>query len=378
MLLSYEPLLNRQRAITGTRLLAHRQPNGPSIGEALNRLAECWPGQRTVLLALRGPLDSADLRAWQPPVNALVEIRLADFADHDALVEDLRARNVSLCLSGVNAATPLPQGEFRFLLATPGFKPDGAFPGILIAEAPLDTEAFEDCLKRGFGGASGWFFLESLARPPLQAQAKKLSPAHAHLVRLLNLVRNGAEVSQIEAALKQDVALSFKLLRYINSAGFGLSCEIQSFRHAVTILGYQTLNKWLSMLLVTASKDPAAPALMQAAVVRGRLMELLGAGFFAKAELDNLFITGAFSLLDALLGAPLADILELMRLPEAINDALLKGEGIYAPFLALARTVEGGDGAALARQVETLGLEPEACNRAVLSALGFADSLLVG
>ena len=378
MLLSYQPLLNRQRAITGTRLLAHRQASGPAIGEALNRLAECWPGQRTVLLALRGPLDGADLRAWQPPANALVEIRLADFTEHDALVEDLRARNVSLCLSGVTAACQVPKGDFRFLLASPSLKPDGALPGILIAEEPADGQAFEDCLKRGFGGASGWFFLETQTQPTVPARTKKLSPGHAQLVRLLNLVRNGADVKDIEAALKQDVALSFKLLRYINSAGFGLQCEIQSFRHAVTILGYQKLNKWLSMLLVTASKDPAAPALMQAAVVRGRLMELLGAGFFDKAELDNLFITGAFSLLEALLGAPLTEILELMRLPEAIDDALLRGEGIYAPFLALARAVEGGDGPALARQVEDLGLQAEACNRAVLSALSFADSLLAG
>ena len=378
MLLSYEPLLNRQRAITGTRLLAHRQSVGPAIGEALNLLADYWPGQRTVLLALRGPLDSADLQAWRPPANALVEIRLPDFAEHDALVEDLRARNVSLCLSGLTAASRVPEGDFRFLLAAPSLKPDSDLPGILIAEEPADGQAFEDCLKRGFGGASGWFFLEANAQPPAQARAKKLSPAHAHLVRLLNLVRNGAEVKEIEAALKQDVALSFKLLRYINSAGFGLQCEIQSFRHAVTILGYQKLNKWLSMLLVTASKDPSAPALMQAAVVRGRLMELLGAGFFDKAELDNLFITGAFSLLEALLGAPLTEILELMRLPEAIDDALLRGEGLYAPFLALAQAVEGSDGPLLAQQIETLGLQPEACNRAVLSALSFADSLLVG
>lgn len=376
MLLSYEPLLNRQRAITGTRLFAHRQASGPTIGAALNELEEVWPGQRTVLLALRGALDSADLHAWQAPANALVELSLADYEAHGALVTDLRAREVSLCLSGVTAGAAVPDGDFRFLLAAPNLKPGAGLPGILIAEGPANVAAFEDCLARGFAGASGWFFLES--QPQLPGKVKKLSPGHAHIVRLLNLVRNGAEVRDIEAALKQDVALSFKLLRYINSAGFGLQCEIQSFRHAVTILGYQKLNKWLSMLLVTASKDPAAPALMQAAVVRGRLMELLGADFFGKSELDNLFITGAFSLLDVLLGAPLTEILELMRLPEAIDDALLRGEGIYAPFLALARAVEGGDGPALARQVEDLGLQAEACNRAVLSALSFADSLLAG
>jgi c-di-GMP-related signal transduction protein len=110
--------------------------------------------------------------------------------------------------------------------------------------------------------------------------------------------------------------MSYKLLRYINSAGFGLSCEIQSFRHAVNMLGYDKLNRWLSLLLATASKDPMAPALMYTALLRGRLMELLSAGLVDKAEYDNLFITGAFSLLDVLLGVGMEQALDAMRLPD--------------------------------------------------------------
>src|SRR5690606_30053898 len=111
---------------------------------------------------------------------------------------------------------------------------------------------------------------------------------------LLNLVRRNGDIRDIETVLKQDLALSYKLLRYINSAGFGLMYEIQSFRHAVNILGYDALNKWLSLLLVTDSRDPSAPALMQTAITRGRFMEEAGAGHVDADERDNLFITGAF------------------------------------------------------------------------------------
>ena len=70
----------------------------------------------------------------------------------------------------------------------------------------------------------------------------------------------------------------------------------------MTILGYNKLNKWLSLLLATASKDPMAPALMHTALTRARLMEVLAQGLVDRQEYDNLFITGAFSVLDALLG----------------------------------------------------------------------------
>ena len=99
-----------------------------------------------------------------------------------------------------------------------------------------DSQGFQDCLDAGVNAAASWFF-----KHPTKAPAKALSPGQAQIVRVLNLVRKNADIKEIEAALKQDVALSYKLLRYINSAGFGLSCEVQSFRHAVTILGYLSL-----------------------------------------------------------------------------------------------------------------------------------------
>ena len=183
---------------------------------------------------------------------------------------------------------------------------------------------------------------------------------------------------EIENALKRDVTLSFKLLRYINSAGFGLSCEIQSFRHAVSILGFDKLHKWLSLLLVTASKDPAAPALMQTAIARGRFMEIVGAAFFEREQTDNLFITGAFSLLDLLLGAGIDQAIEEMHLPAPITDALLRREGVYAPFLDLAVACEHATDVDLLAKAEALQLTPDRLTRAQLESLSFADSVQLG
>ncbi len=376
VLITREPVLNRNRAVTATRLIVHVPP-GPQAcalaADELDRLAEAWPGQRTVFVGLAGTVPDAGLLAWRVPENAMIEIPAAALGDPAMadLMQRLSAAGMPMCLDGYRPGLGLPAGiGFRFILADAAATIDGA-PGLMLAKNVVDNTQFDTCIQKGFGGAAGWFFLRG-AKP-----AKQLNPSHAQIVRLLNLVRGNADIKDIEAVLKQDVALSFKLLRYINSAGFGLTVKIQSFRHAVTMLGYDKLNRWLSLLLVTSSKDPAAPGLMQAAIARGRLMELAAKAHFDKNELDNLFITGAFSLLDTLLGVLMETALKDMHLPEQINRALIAGEGSYAPFLGLALAAERGDYGAYAADVEALQLAPHAVNRAQLEALKFADSLEV-
>ncbi|MEI2421892.1 hypothetical protein V6O07_16570, partial [Arthrospira platensis SPKY2] len=107
----------------------------------------------------------------------------------------------------------------------------------------------------------------------------------------------------------------------------------------------------------------------------GHFMEQLGAAFFPKSEVDNLFITGAFSLLPNLLGTSMQAVLEEMSLPESVVDALLHEEGEFAAFLKLAKAAESFDATALLKQVEELQLDPEQVNRALLASLSFADNL---
>lgn len=370
--LTREAVLNKNRAITANRLIVH----APSIKAAIETLTGCagqWPRRYTVFLSLGRLVPTPDLLEWQIPENVMVEIPAQTLAhpQTQALMKGLREVDVSMCLTWHVPGGKLGDGgDWRFVITDVRKHPapdSGA--GLSLAWGLADSESFEAAIDRGYDGASGWFFLRS------KETRKELAPSHAQIVRLMNLVRHNADIRDIEAVLKQDVALSYKLLRHINSVGFGLMCEIQSFRHAVTILGYNKLHKWLSLLLVTASRDPSAAALMQTAIARGHFMERAGSKFFDKSQSDNLFITGAFSLLDTLLGSAMPAILEEMHLPEAVSDALLRGEGVYAPFLALARSVESFDAAALIRQADELQISTREVNEAMLAGLSFADSL---
>jgi len=375
VLITREPVINKQRAITANRLVLHA-PTVPAAVATLNGLADSWPASHPVFVSLGRLVPTAELMDWQMPANAMVEIPAPALAYEQTrnLILQLQAAGIQMCVSWYSEGAQIPPGaEFRFALADGNklAQPKG-LPGIGIATGLPDLPSFARAVQGGYDGASGWFFLHGVPA------AKEIAPSHAQIVRLMNLVRNEAEVKEIEAALKQDVALSYKLLRYINSPAFGLMVEVQSFRHAVTILGMEKLNKWLSLLLVSASKDPNAPAIMQAAIARGRFMELIGAPFVEKGQADNLFITGAFSLIHVLLGTTTEAVLGEMSLPEPITDALLRGDGLYKPFLDLAIACERLDPAALQEHVAKLRLRADTVSQALVASVAFADSLQFG
>ncbi|NTV96749.1 MAG: EAL domain-containing protein [Thiobacillus sp.] len=240
----------------------------------------------------------------------------------------------------------------------------------LVAEKVETQEVFDWCQQLGFHYFQGYYFAH-----PEHLMARVLNPGHATLLRLLDMVRKDADIKDIEAALKTDVALTFKLLRYINSAGFGLSCEVQSIRHAVSILGMKPLYRWLTLLLATAGTHPASPAQARTAITRGRLCELLGSHSMSKAEQDNLFITGVFSLLDAMLDTPMDDILDRLVIPEDIAEALLHRGGLYGPILALAEACESQNPERIEEQAMALMLTPEQVTRDHLQALAWIEQI---
>ena len=167
--------------------------------------------------------------------------------------------------------------------------------------------------------------------------------SYASLIKLLNMVVREAEVTEVEELLKREPGLAYKLLRYINSAGFGLRVEITSFRHAVMTVGLKRLFRWTALLIASTPAGNIAPAVGTLAIVRGRMMELMALRRLPPVEADMAFVTGMFSMLDTLLGMPLEDALALVTLPPSVTDALLEGNGVFACYLNTARACETAD-----------------------------------
>jgi EAL and modified HD-GYP domain-containing signal transduction protein len=179
----------------------------------------------------------------------------------------------------------------------------------------------------------------------------------------------------MERVLKADPTLAFRLLKFINSAAFGLRVEVSSFKHALMLLGFVRLKRWLSLLLVSATREPASRPLIRLAVLRGFLMEELAKAQGQEELRGEMFICGVFSLLDQLMRQPFADLLEHVPMPARVQVTLLGGSGPYADHLALLDAIEGASLTDLREVALRMRLMPEALNKAILSALASAREL---
>ena len=240
----------------------------------------------------------------------------------------------------------------------------------LIAEKVETADQYEMVSKLGVTLYQGYWFTK-----PVLITGQTLRPAQAAIIQLINLVRKQASTAEIEEVLKREPTLSFNLLRFINSSGFGLNREITSFRHAVMLLGLKKLFRWAALLMTTSRAAGSSAAVGSMAVVRGRLMELLAIELLPPEECDNAFVVGVFSLLDTMLGMPLGKALEGISLPESVTDALLHKTGVFAPFLALTQACENADDEAFARTADSLKLSNQQVNWAHLQALAWAETL---
>ena len=241
----------------------------------------------------------------------------------------------------------------------------------LIAAKVETPQHYETALRQGVQLFQGYLFAR-----PAEVHTQLLAPGQAHIIELINLLRQQASTEAIEEVLKKDAGLAFNLMRMINSAGFGLRREVTSFREAVMILGLRKLFRWAALLFTATRDGGPPPAICQAAVVRGRLMELLAheAGMGVE-QADQAFVTGLFSLLDAMLPMPLAAALALISVPETVSSALLHEEGPLAMLLMLAKACESSDDAAFDQAARSLSLSSTQINGAHLQALAWTDHL---
>ena len=227
---------------------------------------------------------------------------------------------------------------------------------------------FEACKTFGFDIYQGQFFAKHET-----IVSNRLDPSRARIVEIFNLVMNKADIYAIEDAFKHDVALCYSLLCYINSVGIGMQYKASSIRNAIMLLGYDFLWRWLSLLVYAGIDLSAAQrVLLNTAIIRGRLTELLGQINLPTKEANALFVVGNFSLLDALLGIPMEQALKRINLPQEITSALLTHEGKYAPYLELALAFESNHWTKAVRLCAQLNIELGAATRAHLAAIEWA------
>ncbi|HEX8980156.1 MAG TPA: HDOD domain-containing protein [Parasulfuritortus sp.] len=241
----------------------------------------------------------------------------------------------------------------------------------LIAANVDSEETLAVCRKLGFERFQGRFLSQ-----PRRSAARKLESNVVQVMDLLNLARARAPIEQLEDAFKRNAALTYRLLRYINSPANGLDRSMQSIGQALMWLGHEPLYRWLTLLLFSSERtDGRGSALLRNALVRARFMENLGAERLDRSLRGGLFIVGILSQLDALLDMPLAEAVVPLHLPAPMAEALLEGKGPYAPYLILARACENFDQEAVERQAQSNQLSATEVNLAHVNALVWSETL---
>jgi EAL and modified HD-GYP domain-containing signal transduction protein len=390
--LAYSPVIDRNRAVIATRLTVFPQQQGSRLdaGALLTALAEVWPvGGGEVWLNVLSESLLHDLMHAQPASHISIEIPafMATEPENLEAICQLHANGNALLLKG-RPFKELPRevlpcfklsiidlADDRRVDQTHGgvgTTSDGFVRTISHVQSGITTVTdMEACFRRGAVSVLGWPIDDAIQSGTRSAE----QPALQAIVMLIDQVHKEADIEDLENTLKRDPPLAYKLLRYINSPAFGLSVEISSFRHAIMVLGYQRLKRWLALLLATASKDPNMRPVMYAAVRRGLLMEELSRDCGNAEMRGELFICGVFSLLDRMFKQPFSELLKTIPVPEQVYQALVDGTGVYEPYFRMVKAIEGHTFDDIKDATEGLFMSPEAINLAILRAMINATSL---
>ena len=206
-----------------------------------------------------------------------------------------------------------------------------------LAEKVETHEEFEMCMDMGFHYFQGYYFSK-----PHIVKGKKIPESRFAVLQLLSqLQKPGVEFKEMEDIIRQDVSVSYRLLKLVNSSYYARPKKIDSIRQALTLLGLRQIRDWVS-LLALSKVDDKPRELMITAMVRGKMMENI-ANKLKLRNSESGFTVGLFSVLDALLDMPYEQILENISLSAELEKALLKHEGTLGKILESVLAYERGD-----------------------------------
>jgi len=218
----------------------------------------------------------------------------------------------------------------------------------LLAEKVESHDEFERCKQLGFDYFQGYFFCK-----PNIVRGRSRPVNRLVLMNLLaELQRPETDINKLEKLVAQDAALTYRLLRYVNSPCVAIRRKVESLRRALVIIGANTIKNWITLILFTRLDDKPRE-LMVTALVRARMCELLGAAH-RHDGLDRFFTVGLLSAMDALMDQPMEDVLNELPLVEEVKAALRTRDGHLGHVLEQVLLYEWGAWDKLCQSLDSL------------------------
>ena len=240
-----------------------------------------------------------------------------------------------------------------------------------LAEKVETHEEFNRALEMGFDFFQGYFF----SKPEI-IKGRDISSSQMNLLEIMaEANKEDFDFHELEKIIKRDVAISYKLLRYINSSYFKRASDISSIRQAILMLGEKKVRSFISLIAMARLATGKPDELIRTSIIRAKFCELLGEKNDSYVSPSELFTLGLFSLIDAIMDDSMENLMEKLPLSENIKQALVYGKGELIDYLRLAVYYEMGDWEKIPEMAATRGLNEEELPHYYMEALGWADGL---
>ncbi|MBI5170671.1 MAG: HDOD domain-containing protein [Candidatus Eisenbacteria bacterium] len=243
----------------------------------------------------------------------------------------------------------------------------------LLAEKVETIEEKNAALRAGYDLLQGYYF-----QKPQMIETRDLPPSKLSVLRFLaETSRDDASMERLEELFRQDVGLTMRLLRYLNSAAFGWRHEVSSIGHALALMGISPLRKWAMMMGMMSLCDDRPHELMVTALSRARFSERLAPPSGLAQHEHELFLTGMLSMVDTMVGRPADEILGGLSVSPTVREAVLAGSEPLGPVLKLVTAYERGDWDTvdeMRRDTEYAQVDDEQLDRAYVDSVEWAEA----
>lgn len=348
--LGYEPVWNRARELAAVRLGVRAiHPEAVDAAHLMQALGDDWPESAPVLiLSVDSPRLLQQTLACEPVHNTWIEVPGSQFEQPETLARlnaaarrghrllrhtDLESvRDQITAPADARSMVRLSTADAQQLLGTPR-------PRLPLQDRVVEGVASQVLARHCLDEAGAWGLLGWPDDDVLYAHRQEPLNYDAVVIRqiLLAIGDEDCSIEHLERLVRQDPVLVYRILLLVNSAAYGLRHEIASLRHALMMLGFKELGRWLVEQLPDSEPDHDLHPVRYAMVMRSRLAQHL----LATGSEDNLrgevYTTALLSQLDRLLHQPLGDLLHKLPMSGRVFDAILRRDGPYHPLLDVAR-----------------------------------------
>lgn len=241
----------------------------------------------------------------------------------------------------------------------------------LLAEKIETQDEYTKAIKMGFTYFQGFFFCR-----PESIKIKELAAAKLSLIHLLaEVTKKSTTIDRLHEIISKDISISYKLLRFLNSAYFYLVQKVTTVKHAIAYLGEKELRSFIMLVLVSELASDKPEELVRLALVRAKFCELLALESHFAEDASEIYLIGLFSLIDVMLDSTMEEIVNKLPLTPSAREALINKSGEYALFLQSSIAYERLQQKKLASALAPLQIEDERVAEIYLQAIKYANAL---